>query len=74
MTSYKSIQRIEDASAIAAHARHRLEQLMAMLDSAHRRGGLSDYNHSAAKEDIEQVSNALWRLQEVLCQFRGGDQ
>jgi hypothetical protein len=73
VTSYKAIQQIEDASAGAITARQRLEQHMAMLESLHRRGGLSDYNIVAAREDIEQVTNILWRLQKELCTFRKGD-
>jgi hypothetical protein len=73
VTSYKAIQQIEDASAVAITARQRLEQLEQMLDSLHRRGGLSDYNRNVAREDIETVTNALWRLQKELCQFRGAN-
>lgn len=67
------IRRIEDASALAATARQRLAQIAAMLDSVHRRGGLSDYNHDTASQDIADVTAVIWHLQNTLCQFRGGN-
>lgn len=73
VTSYKTIQEAEDASALAIMGRKRLTDLADMLRNIHRQGRpLSDYNITIATEDIEQTVAIIWRLQDEICKFRNG--
>jgi two-component sensor histidine kinase len=71
MPKHKTIQRVEDASALAITARQRLTALAQMLESLHQRGGLSDYNIETARQDISEAVAIIRRLQDEICTFRG---
>lgn len=73
MPKHKTIQRVEDASALAITARQRLTALATMLDNIHQQGrALSDYNHTIATQDITETVAIIRRLQDELLTFRGG--
>lgn len=71
MTRYRTIQQVEDSSALAVTGRERLAQLLSMLESLHRRGALSDYNLEVTRQDIAEVTTIIRHLQDELCRFRG---
>lgn len=69
----RTIERVENASALAIDGRSLLRQLDDMLANIHRRKTpLSDYNLSTAQSDIAAVCSILWALQTELCAFRNG--
>lgn len=73
MAKHKTIERVENASALAITARQRLTALGAMLDNIHQQGrALSDYNHTIATQDITETVAIIRRLQDELLTFRGG--
>lgn len=72
MAKHKTIQRVEDASALAITARQRLTALGVMLDNIHQQGrALSDYNRDIAAQDIAEAIGIIWQLQNEIRQFRG---
>ena len=73
MAKHETIERVENAAALAITARQRLTALAQMLDSIHQQGrALSDYNHTIATQDITETVAIIRRLQDELLTFRGG--
>ena len=73
MAKHKTIERVENAAALAITARQRLTALATMLDNIHQQGrALSDYNHTIATQDITETVAIIRRLQDELLTFRGG--
>ena len=72
MPKHETIQRVEDASALAITARQRRTALGVMLDNIHQQGrALSDYNRDIAAQDIAETIGIIWQLQNEIRQFRG---